>query len=104
VPTIVVSAAFASLRLWRLVLKALRIDRVGPRDVGSAVRHLHPVDGTGMVRPDRPNLTKVAIQKTWQNLGKLKKRFKTESHRFQMVISAKWTFVVRLLNCLQTAL
>ena len=64
VPTIVVSAAFASLRLWRLVLKALRIDRVGPRDVGSAVRHLHPVDGTGMVRPDRPNLTKVAIRLT----------------------------------------
>jgi len=83
VPTIAVSAAFASLRLWRLVLKALRIDRVGPRDVGSAVRHLHPVDGTGMVRPDRPNLTKVAIQKTWQNLGKLKKGLRQNHTAFK---------------------
>jgi len=83
VPTMVVSAAFASLRLWRLVLKALRIDRVGPRDVGSAVRHLHPVDGTGMVRPDRPNLTKVAIQKTWQNLGKLKKGLRQNHTAFK---------------------
>ena len=58
------SAAFASLRLCRLVRKALRMDKVGPpRDVGN-VRHLHPVDGTGMVRPDRPNLAKVAMQKT----------------------------------------
>jgi len=70
----VASAAFASLRLCRPVRKALRMDKDGPpRDVGNAVRHLHPVDGTGMVRPDRPNLTKVAIQKTWQILGKLKK-------------------------------
>ena len=65
VPTMVASAAFASLRLCRPVRKALRMDKDGPpRDVGNAVRHLHPVDGTGMVRPDRPNLTKVAIQKT----------------------------------------
>ena len=60
VPTIAASAAFASLRLLRLVLKALRMDKVGPRDVGTP-RHLHPVDGTGTERPERPNLTKVAI-------------------------------------------
>jgi hypothetical protein len=74
VPTMAVSAAFASLRLCRLVLKALFMDRVGPRDVGNPA-HLHPVDGSGTAKPDRPNLTKVAIQKTWQTLGKLKKSF-----------------------------
>ena len=39
------------------------MDRVGPRDVGNPA-HLHPVDGSGTAKPDRPNLTKVAIQKT----------------------------------------
>lgn len=63
------SAAFASLRLFRLVLKALRMDKVGPRDVGN-VRHLHCAPEPA--RPARPNLTKVAIRLTWQTLGKLK--------------------------------
>ena len=63
VPTIAASAALASLRLLLLVLKALRMDKVGPRDVGTP-RHLHPVDGTGTERPERPNLTKVAIRLT----------------------------------------
>ena len=48
------------------------MDRVGPRDVGNTA-HLHPVDGSGTVKPDRPNLTKVAIQKTC-NLEKYYRR------------------------------